>query len=61
MTNLDHLINKHREIDLEISSLQKRKAELMTDDEFAYLHKLKKKKLAIRDQIAALEEETLVA
>ena len=57
MTNLDRLIKKHRELDLEIKRIQSsRKLELMDDRELAHLHLLKKRKLALRDQIASIEE-----
>lgn len=58
MTNLDRLNAKHRKLDLEIKHLQSRK--LLSDEERSQLHLLKKRKLALRDEIAKLEKEELV-
>lgn len=57
MTNLDRLIRKHRDLDLEISRIQSsRKPELLNDYDLARLHFLKKRKLVLRDQIARVKE-----
>lgn len=57
MTNLDHLIQKHRKLDLEIERIQSRKFEMLSEDERALLHKLKKQKLSVRDQILDLQNK----
>lgn len=57
MTNLDRLIKKHRDLDLEIERIQsRRKIELLNDSELAHLHLLKKRKLALRDKIEQFRE-----
>lgn len=58
MTNLDHLIKKHHDIDLEISRIHaSRKPELMSDEDLAHLHLLKKRKLALKDKIETLKKQ----
>ena len=52
MTNLDRLNAKHRKLDLEIEHLQSRK--ILNDEERSQLHFLKKRKLALRDEMAKL-------
>lgn len=60
MTHLDHLRTQHRNLDLKIAAIQSRKAELLSDNDLAVLHKLKKQKLALKDKIADLESEKIV-
>jgi uncharacterized protein YdcH (DUF465 family) len=55
MTNLDRLNAKHRKLDLEIAHLQSRK--ILNDEERSQLHLLKKRKLALRDEIADLAKK----
>lgn len=58
MTNLDHLIKKHHDIDLEISRIQNsRKPELLSESELAHLHLLKKRKLSLKDKIEELKRK----
>lgn len=59
MTNLDRLKTKHRKLDLEIKYLQSRK--ILRDEDRSQLHLLKKRKLAIRDEISKiLKEENVI-
>ena len=54
MTNVDRLNAKHRKLDLEISHLQTRK--ILSDVDVCHLHLLKRRKLALRDEIAKLSK-----
>lgn len=51
LKRLDSLRNRHRNLDTEIESLEKHN---IAHDQFA-LHRLKKEKLGLRDQILSLE------
>lgn len=53
MTHLDHLIKKHQELDYQITLMQSRK--LLNNEDLARLHYLKKRKLALKDQIQSVK------